>query len=57
MPRIAWVVVPGYPHQVTQRGNRRANLGLLESAMGRLLYPQKRGPKPCKTRENQEADA
>lgn len=23
MPRLARVVVPGYPHHVTQRGNRR----------------------------------
>ncbi len=26
MPRIARVVVPGMPHHVTQRGNRRANV-------------------------------
>jgi putative transposase len=26
MPRIARVVVPGYPHHVTQRGNRRADV-------------------------------
>ena len=26
MPRIARVVVPGLPHHVTQRGNRRADV-------------------------------
>lgn len=26
MPRIASIVVPGYPHHIVQRGNRRLNV-------------------------------
>ena len=50
MPRIARVVVPGLPHHVTQRGNRPCGsqpfVKRLESTLGRLLAPRKRGRKP-----------
>jgi len=37
MPRIARVVIPGLPHHVTQRGNRREAV-FFEGA-GRQFYP------------------
>ena len=37
MPRIARVVVPGLPHHVTQRGNRRADVFLCDRDRGRYL--------------------
>jgi putative transposase len=37
MPRIARVVVPGLPHHVTQRGNRRADVFLCDRDRRRYL--------------------
>ena len=37
MPRIARVVVPGMPHHVTQRGNRRANVFFEDADRRRYL--------------------
>ena len=38
MPRIARVVVPGLPHHVTQRGNRRANVFFDDDDRRRYLF-------------------
>ena len=38
MPRIARVVVPGCPHHVTQRGNRRVDVFLAEEDRRRYLF-------------------
>ena len=37
MPRIARVVVPGYPHHVTQRGNRRQQTFFCDEDYGAYL--------------------
>ncbi len=57
MARLARVVVPGCPHHITQRGNRRhtASLGLVHfSANGRILWSivgRKHGPVPFRGAE------
>ena len=38
MPRIARVVVPGLPHHVTQRGNRRADVFFDDDDRRRYLF-------------------
>src|SRR5271157_2853869 len=38
MPRLARVVVPGLPHHITQRGNRRQQTGVREA--GQVRYWQ-----------------
>ena len=38
MPRIARVVVPGLPHHVTQRGNRRADVFFRDDDRRRYLH-------------------
>ena len=48
MPRIARVVVPGVPHHVTQRGNRREDIFFRDADRRRFLqlfleYSQKHG--------------
>lgn len=35
MSRIALIVVPGYPHHITQRGNRRADIFVDDNATGK----------------------
>jgi REP element-mobilizing transposase RayT len=53
MARLARVVIPGLPHHVTQRGNRRQQTFFddedfqkrLEKKLGRVLRRQKPGPK------------
>ena len=37
MPRLARVVAPGVPHDVTQRGNRRQPTSFLEEDYGTYL--------------------
>jgi REP element-mobilizing transposase RayT len=38
MARLARIVVPGFPHHVTQRGNRRADV--FDSTTDRALFDQ-----------------
>ncbi len=38
MPRIARVVVPGLPHHMTHRGNRRADVFSCSDDRRRYLY-------------------
>ena len=58
MPRMARAVAPGYPHQITQRGNRRQKtffnngdfkLYPFGRQVGRRLAKQRPGPKPGNT--------
>jgi len=57
MPRIARVTVPGVPHHVTQRGNRRQKaffyndsfLTRIERSIGQFLKPKNQDETPGKT--------
>jgi len=48
MARLAWVVAPGYPHHVTQRGNRRMQTFFGDEDRRAYLAPLGRGLTPKK---------
>ncbi len=48
MPHFARIVVPGYPHHITHRGNRRDKMFIakLEAQLSRRLVSPLAGRKP-----------